>query len=863
MSKAVRSLSESEVHNALTTDHLRMHRSRDLLDVIAENPITISFSLLAIVAVLTISLMGMFVYHRRANKSAAELAKNSRMWKLLIDSLPIHIFAKDGSHNFKYVFNNKARGEFYGVDAEKINQMDDFNLLPKSDAQARRDADIKLCKAGRGSDEVIVHVKDKNGNLRHLYSQFVPFIDDGTRLLLGCSVDQTELADARMRAEENAERFQKTLISIGDGVLTTDTKGCITLLNPVAEKMLGVTLDECKGKPHTDYFNIVSYLDESPVPSPVERCLRAGEIVTLANHTDLISKNGTRYHIADSAAPIRAVNGKIAGAILVFRDVTQEYDLRDKLETSANQLLDALNQAQHASAAKGVFLSQMSHEIRTPLNAVIGYLSIAKESIHDTEKVRDCLVKGSDASAYLLSIINDILDISAIESGKLKIANDDFDFKHLLTGIVSMFYNQAEARKIKFEMHLRDLTEEWLMGDSLRLNQILMNLLSNAMKFTPSGGEVTLTVKQLALVHNRVQIMMNVSDTGCGMSAEFKSRLFKPFEQQDASTARRFGGTGLGLSITKNLVTMMGGTIDVESEENKGTSFTVNLSFERSTKVLAVADADFSKLRALVVDDKDGDRDYIKLVLEKCGVKSDSVSSGEEAITQLKKRMDSRHPYDLCLLDQRLSGINGIETARRIREIEGITKDMPIIIVTAYDVSAISAQAHASGVNKIIQKPLFQSTFFDFLMSSYYQISECENTMQVREALKGLTVMLVEDKQMNMDISTQYLERAGMEIVQAWNGKEAVDIFEKSPKGRFAAILMDIQMPIMDGYKATETIRTSSHPDAKSIPIIAMTANAFNEDVVRALSAGMNDHISKPIFYDSLFESISKLTRKK
>ena len=864
ISKCVNNLSQQEILKISRDNNLLLDRTLNFRELVVEYPLLFFLSGLGLIAILAACLAVVFAYHRRAVKAGTLLAKNSRMWNLMINFLPIHIFAKDVSQDFKYVFNNKARGDFFGFSPEEMNGMDDYDLLPPNLAKPRRKADQKLADVGTGADEVFLQAQGKDGQLHDLYSILVPFVDeDGTKFLLGCSVDQTELEEARRKSEENAEWFQKTLISIGDGVLTTDIQGRITLLNPIAEKMLGTTLAECQGRPHTDFFNIVSYQSGAPVTSPVQRCLDTGEIVSLANHTDLISHGGTRYHIADSAAPIRNRSGKIAGAILVFRDVTKEYNLRDKLQASTHQLRDALRQAQRANSAKGIFLSQMSHEIRTPLNAIIGYLNIAQESGHDSGKIKECLTKGLDASGHLLSIINDILDISSIESGRLRIANDDFDFKRLLTGIVSMFYNQAERKGIKFEMQLRDLTEEWLIGDSLRVNQILLNLLSNALKFTPAKGTVTLMVKQFPMVNNRIPLMLQVTDTGCGMNNEYKSRLFKPFEQQDASTARKFGGTGLGLSITKNLVTIMGGTIEVESEVDKGTTFTVHLPFERSAKTMAAAEADFSKLRALVVDDLEEDRAYIQMVLAKCGVKSDAVESGEAALLQLERRRESRHPYDLCLLDLKLSGMDGVETVRKIRELNGMSAQMPIILVTAYDVAAISTEAHAAGANKVMQKPLFQSTFFDFLMNSYYHLNEKKNTQEVREALKGLSIMLVEDNQMNMDISTQYLERAGMKITPAWNGQEAVELFTHSAPGTFQAILMDIQMPIMDGYQATEAIRASDHPEAKTIPIIAMTANAFNEDIVKAMSSGMNDHISKPVFYDRLFDSLSKLIQKK
>ncbi|MDO5580478.1 MAG: response regulator [Planctomycetia bacterium] len=717
LSKTVRSLSENEVQKALTASDLRRRRNPTFRDFVTEYPMIVSYSLAALIFVLGSTLIIVRIYQRRAGKAAFALEKNSRMWKLLVNSLPIHIFAKEGENNFRFTFNNRARAKFFGLKPDQMENTTDYDYMSAEEAEKRREIARKLCLEGTGQDESILEVKDQNGRSHLLYSLQVPFTEsDGTKLILGCSIDQTELREA-------------------------------------------------------------------------------------------------------------------------------------------------LELAQQASAAKGIFLSQMSHEIRTPLNAIIGYLNIARESGEDQNKIMECMKKGLNASTHLLSIINDILDVSSIESGKIKIAREDFDFKHLLTGIVSMFCNQAESRKIHFELILSELTEEWLVGDSLRVNQILLNLLSNAMKFTQSGGSVTLTVKQLGIIQNRVQLMLQVADTGCGMPEEFLERIFKPFEQQNASTAREYGGTGLGLSIAKNLISLMGGTIEITSKVNEGTTFTVNLSFEKSSKTLAVADVDFSRLRALVADDQKEDREYIKMVLAKCGVKCDIVESGEAAVHQLERRLDSRHPYDLCLLDLRLSGISGVEAARQMRQLENNT-DLPIILLTAYDAASISPEAHAAGVNKIFQKPLFHSTFFDFLMSSYYHSEEKKSDQEAKEALKGLRILLVEDNQMNMDISTQYLERGGMQITPAWNGKEAVDIFTGSAPGTFQAVLMDIQMPIMDGYTAAEQIRSSTHPEAKSVPIIAMTANAFNEDVVKALKSGMNDHISKPVFYDRLFQALSKLTQK-
>lgn len=861
ISKALRSLSEEEIQQAILADDLRLPRHPTFRDLVTENPLTVSLSLIGLVLFLGGALLVVIIYHRRAAKSDAELTKKSRLWNLVINSLPLLAFIKDAENGFRYTIANKELGLFHKRDADEILGKDDFELLGDEAAEIRKNDEDCINGPPEGIEKIYTF-KREDGTVRQLHMHKVPYADeDGHRLLIGLGIDVTELQTAKSRAEESAERLKKTLISIGDAVMATDVEGKITLLNPIAERLLGSAFADCRGKRHADYFKMLSYPDDAEMPSPVEQVLSTGEIVTLANHADLVSKDGRRYHIAVSAAPILAGSGEIAGAILVFRDVTEEYNLKEKLRTTADQLREALALAQQASEAKGVFLSQMSHEIRTPLNAMIGYLNIARESGGDRAKIGDCLDKGISASTHLLSIINSILDISAIEKGKLKIANEDFDFKHLLTGVVSMFYAQAENKNIRFELSLQDLTEEWLVGDSVRVNQVLLNLLSNAMKFTPSGGSITLIVKQIGIIQNRVQLMLRVIDTGCGMSEEFSSRVFRPFEQQDASTVRKYGGTGLGLSITKNLVTLMGGTIEVESQENVGTTFTVHLPFDKSAKTESAADADFSKLRALVVDDQQEDRSYLQLILKKIGVMSDSVESGEAAVRQFERRLASRHPYDLCLMDLRLAGIDGIETARQMRRLND-NPNVPIILVTAYDAAAIANDALDAGVSKVIPKPLFQSTLFDFLMNTYYYgLQEKKNHQEIQSALAGTSILLAEDNQMNMDISTQYLQRAGMKITPVWNGKEAYDLFVRSAPGAFQAILMDIQMPVMDGYEATAKIRASAHPEAKTIPIIAMTANAFNEDVVRALSAGMNDHISKPVFYDRLFASLSKLTQ--
>lgn len=550
--------------------------------------------------------------------------------------------------------------------------------------------------------------------------------------------------------------------------------------------------------------------------------------------------------------------------LVLIKDVNE---LKEKEEQQKKALEDAFKLAEQGSQAKGSFLSKMSHEIRTPLNAIIGYLSIAKDSEGDLEKINHCIDNSQIASKHLLQIINDVLDMSSIESGKMKIANEEFDLKKEISDITTIFYQNAKIKGIRFETHIDALVEEWVVGDQLRLNQILMNLLSNAVKFTPENGVITFQITQLnpETDENEAYLQFEVSDTGIGMSEEYLSRLFQPFEQESAVTAKKYGGSGLGLSITNNLIHMMGGTIKVKSKQNVGTTFTVTMHFEKSKQHTPqkLRSEDYSHVRVLVVDDQENECSFVKSMLKRCGVKADSVTSGTDALKRLRGRAGSDYEYDLCILDWSMPEMNGIEVAGRIREEFG--EQIPIIIATAYDVSEFEEEAREAGVNKVIAKPLFQSTLFDILVSTFgkYDPEAAKSPTKEKINMEGIRVLLAEDNAMNMDIAVTVLEKAGVEVKQAVNGKIAYDIFTTSKPGTYDMILMDVQMPVMDGYEATKRIRESDHPEATSIPIVAMTANAFAEDVAEALSKGMNAHIAKPVNYDKLFELLQKFTKPK
>lgn len=535
-----------------------------------------------------------------------------------------------------------------------------------------------------------------------------------------------------------------------------------------------------------------------------------------------------------------------------------------ELEKKNKQLNIAVDKANEANRAKSQFLAQMSHEIRTPMNAIIGLTNIAENDLTDQEKTLDYLKKIEGSSKLLLGIINNVLDMSAIESNKMKLAEMEFNFNALLSSITTIFYHQCQEKGIKFEMRMKGVTEEVLIGDSLRVNQILMNLLSNAVKFTSEGGEVSLSVIQASSSNDTVQIRFVVSDTGCGISDDLKKRLFNPFEQEDATTAREHGGSGLGLAITKNLVQMMHGLISVDSKLEQGTVFTVDIPFGVVHTHIPNGDKIFTDIYALIVDDDKESCEYAGLLLEKLGVEYDYATSGEEALEVIKEAEDKGKPFNLCIVDWKMPKMNGLDITQNIRNIFG--NDSVVIIASAYDQDEVKDEGKSAGADFFIPKPLFQSSVFNILSkiskNGYSRIKE-KDTKIDKKTFARKKALLAEDVALNMEVAIELLKKAGIESTCAEDGAVAVDIFKESKENEFDIILLDINMPNMNGYEAARTIRSLDRKDAKTIPICAMTANAFAEDIAASLDAGMNGHISKPIEPDILYKTLGKVFEKR
>lgn len=543
--------------------------------------------------------------------------------------------------------------------------------------------------------------------------------------------------------------------------------------------------------------------------------------------------------------------------IVTFADRTDE--------RRANQALqDALVNAQKANDAKKDFLSRMSHEIRTPMNAIIGMTTIAAASIDDPSRVEDCLEKIGYSSKHLLMLINDVLDMSRIESNRMKMNTEPFELFQFLNTFVSVVYPQANEKGLEFTEKTTGFSEHTTyLGDSFRLNQILLNLTSNAIKFTPSGGKVSLEVTQLSSRGHKRWLRFVVSDTGIGMDEKGLNRLYIPFEQANPSIAGKYGGTGLGMSITQNLVSLMGGYIKVKSKPGEGTTFTVELPFEQSSADLPPLQEGFLEaLDVLVVDDEKDICEHAVLLLKKMKIHAEWVLSGAEAIKQVVLAQEEGHSFDVCFIDWKMPDMDGVETTRRIREKVG--PDTPIIIISAYDWADIEEEARQAGVNAFIAKPMFQSSIYNVLVSvtnGVFGMAESKvNTGG--HSLDGKRLLLAEDNKLNMEIAETLLKMNGATVESVENGQKAVERFLQMKPGYFDAILMDVQMPIMDGCEAAKQIRACGRADAQRIPIIATTANAFTEDVATVLAAGMDVHISKPLDIGQLCSALSRLCGK-
>lgn len=535
--------------------------------------------------------------------------------------------------------------------------------------------------------------------------------------------------------------------------------------------------------------------------------------------------------------------------ILIGMALTKEYQQRELL-------VDALNAAERANRAKTTFLNNMSHDIRTSMNAIIGFTALAAAHVDEPELVQDYLAKISTSGQHLLSLINDVLDMSRIESGRVKIEEKEVHLPDVMHDLRTIVNANIVSKNIEFFIDAVDVDNEDILCDKLRLNQVLLNLLSNAVKYTKNGGQIIVRIIQKPGFSNGYATYeFHVKDNGIGMSKEFQKHLFEAFTREESATVSGIQGTGLGMAISKNIVDMMGGTISVESEEGKGTEYTVSIPFKvlgNSAKYEVVPQ--LQGVRVLVADDDSDTAISVSRMVQEIGMRSEWTLSGKEAVLRTKVAVEQGDEFGAYIIDWMMPDLNGIETVRRIRKLIGESK--PIIILTAYDWADIEQEAREAGVTAFCSKPLFMSELRDVL-SQPYRVKK-EETPASPYRFEGKKVLLVEDNLLNQEIAQAILQDAGFTVDTADDGDVAVERLQDSKQGEFDLVLMDIQMPKMDGYAATRQIRTLPS-DVANVPIVAMTANAFEEDKQKTIRAGMNAHIAKPIEAGRLMETLSHI----
>ena len=575
----------------------------------------------------------------------------------------------------------------------------------------------------------------------------------------------------------------------------------------------------------------------------------------------LAKRNGMEYYEMIRVAGVRHLEDREDHRVHAIGLGLTVIDTEMRKNMAQQEALgDALKSAEQANKAKTAFLSNMSHEIRTPMNAIIGLDNIAMNDPETPEKTKEYLAKIGTSAEHLLNLINDILDMSRIESGRMILKNEEFSFSKMLESINTMFSGQCLDKQQNYSCNIKGQVDDYYIGDNMKLRQILINILGNAVKFTPEGGNISLDIQRMAQFDNRSTLQFTVADNGIGMSEEFLPHIFDTFAQEDATSTNKYGSSGLGLAITKNIIEMMNGSISVESKKGEGTTFVVSVTLndsDRKDTIEEELNIHPGDMAVLVIDDDPVAGEHAKLVLEQAGIAAEVASGGEEGIEMVRLRHVRHEPYNLILVDWQMPEMDGIETTRRIREIVG--NESAIVILTAYKWDDILDEAVKAGVDSFIAKPLFAANVLDEFKSA--SLKKQSKKEEVTVDLKGLRILVAEDVDVNAEILQMILESREIESDIAVNGKIALELFESHPENFYAAILMDVRMPEMDGLEATRRIRALARSDAAEIPIIALTANAFDEDVQRSLQAGLNAHLTKPIQPEVLFETLESLIK--
>ena len=787
----------------------------------------------------------------------------------LLSNLPAMVFSKDAATG-RYLACNEAFAAYARKTApEEIIGRTDFELFDALTAAHFAEKDRQALE----SDAPYVYiddVKDAAGNPRHFQTTKTKFTDaSGRECILGMCVDLALMtAEGAMFAREQEQDRMIT-------ALASDYR-CVYHVDLDRDDAVCYRADPTDQEQHPEgvhfpyHVQFVKYANDCVAEGYREEFLRFIDPRSIRDglaqspiiaYRYLARRGGKEYYEMIRMAGVRHPEDRddhIVHAVGLGLTII-DAEMRDAM--AKNQALqEALEAAENANMAKTAFLSNMSHEIRTPMNAIIGLDSLALRAPELPEETREYLEKIGGSARHLLGLINDILDMSRIESGHMVLRKEEFSFRGMLEQINTMVMSQCGEKGLKYECKLIGGVSDNYIGDDMKLKQVLINILSNAVKFTEAPGSVTLTVERTATFADQSTIKFVVKDTGVGMSKEFLPKVFESFTQENGGRSNKYGSTGLGMAIAKNIVELMNGTISVDSEKGVGTEFTVVLTFKNSDR--QGADSSYIHPRdmyVLVVDDEAVAAEHARLVLDEVGIRADTCRSGKEALHMLELQQAKHTPYNMVLLDWKMPEMDGLETARQIRQ--HFTGE--IIILTSFNWDEIMDEALRAGVDSFLAKPLFASNVID----EFERVARRRDIdlFRVREraSLAGRHILMAEDILINAEIMQQLIDMKDAKIDHAENGRIALEMFAQSAPGSYDAILMDVRMPEMDGLEAAAAIRALDRPDAKTIPIIAMTANAFDEDVQRSLQVGMNAHLSKPVEPERLYQTLEELIWEK
>jgi PAS domain S-box-containing protein len=761
---------------------------------------------------------------------------------------------------------NRAALKILGYESKEELEAEGFDMVASSvleeDRRKLLDSIRELKEVG---DNVGVEyrVQHKNGEILHIMGNVKLLEEDGKhvyqRFLLDCTAQKLQEKKKEKRQQElvQALSIDYNLVCFFD----LDTGMGFQVQND--ENMFADAFDEKLSleESMTQYIEDFVHEDDRDMlreASSRELLIKELEGKKMYSVNYRIMKEGKVKYF--QLKVVRAGSWeKNHGVVLGFHSVDAE--IRNEMEQK-NLLEDALLQANQASKAKSVFLSHMSHDIRTPMNAIIGFTALAITHIEQKEQVEEYLKKIMTSGNHLLSLINDVLDMSRIESGKMRLEEKLCSLPDILHELRNILQSDIRAKQLELYLDAVDVINEEIYCDKLRLNQVLLNLLSNAVKYTTAGGIVSVRVTEKpGAPAGYANYEFNIKDTGIGMSEDFVLHIFEPFERERTTTISGIEGAGLGMAITKNIVDMMNGTIDVKSEQGVGTEFTVSFTFRLSSETKSYQEIpELKNCRALVVDDDFDTCDSVSFMLGQLGLRAEWTLSGKEAVLRTRQASMRGDCYSVYIIDWLLPDMNGIEVTRRIRKEMG--EDVPVIVLTAYDWSEIENEAKEAGVTAFCSKPLFLSELSSCLNSvvNAEDMEEKEADDETEELPSG-RILLAEDNELNQEIAVAILEEAGIHVEVAGNGQIAVEMLENSEPDYYQLILMDVKMPVMNGYEATKTIRKLENKKLSSIPIFAMTANAFEEDKREALNCGMNGHLAKPIDVEKLFNLLKKVLR--